>query len=675
MIESGEGVWLIDTDGRRYIDGVSSLWCNVHGHRHPRIDAAVREQLDRVAHADDARPLAPGARRAGQRLVELAPGARARASSTRTAARPRSRSRSRWPSSTGSRRGPSRWRTKFVCLETPTTATRSARCPSAGSTCSTRCTARCCSTRTACPPGDPAHRGRLLDAHGGRGRRRRGGAARAGRRRDARAAEGYLRAVRELCDRHGRPADLRRGGDRLRSHRDDVRLRAGGRGARLPVPREGLTGGYLPLAATLATERVYEGFLGEFEEFRTFFHGHTYTGNPLACAAALATLDVFEEERTLERLAPKIALLGSCWTTSSRRSRWREVRRCGFMCGIELAPASQVGARMGHRVTLAARARGAIVRPLGDVVVLMPPLSIGRTSCEELVEITADSIAEAATGRTRWPPRPWLLLVGDEVLLARAADRAEPVVGDLLERGAGRDAAVGIALGRVVDEAARLADPASGLSRPRPARGVVCPSTQPRCCRPTHGRPPHRGAQSRRADRGSAGGGVILLRRGGKHSSAGLEVLLGRRTTQRALHGGRVGLPGGAMDGATSGGPPTAGTALRELEEEASVAVTFSGPRPRPVLALDHARGGEGPLRHVVLRRARRRPAAGAVRRRQVSGRPRVATPPDALDAGRARGAEARVPTIKHLEQLAGLDSVADTLAAADVQSRSSPRS
>ena len=108
---------------------------------------------------------------------------------------------------------------------------------------------------------------------------------------------------------------------------------------------KGITGGYLPLAATLATERIYEGFLGEFEEFRTFFHGHTYTGNPLACAAALATLDVFEEERTLERAGSEDrAARRSCWSRSPRTRRCARSAACGFMVGIELAELPARGA-------------------------------------------------------------------------------------------------------------------------------------------------------------------------------------------------------------------------------------------------------------------------------------------------------------------------------------------
>jgi adenosylmethionine-8-amino-7-oxononanoate aminotransferase len=162
---------------------------------------------------------------------------------------------------------------------------------------------------------------------------------------------------------------------------------------------KGLTGGYLPLAATLTTEKVYEAFLGDSSEDKTFFHGHTFTGNPLACAAALATLDVFEQERTLDRLEAKIELLGH---TLARRVAVLplvgEVRQRGFMVGIELV-GGRPGERLGHEVTLAARSRGAIIRPLDDVVVLMPPLSISETDLCRLVAVTASAIADVAVGR------------------------------------------------------------------------------------------------------------------------------------------------------------------------------------------------------------------------------------------------------------------------------------
>jgi adenosylmethionine-8-amino-7-oxononanoate aminotransferase len=157
---------------------------------------------------------------------------------------------------------------------------------------------------------------------------------------------------------------------------------------------KGLTGGYMPLAATMATERIYEGFLGAPEEQRTFFHGHTYTGNPLACAAALASLDAFESDQTIARLQPKIELLGQLLETVDGMSQVTEVRHRGFMMGIDLGE-HDPALRMGHRVTLEARRRGAIIRPLGDVVVLMPPLSISESDLRRLVEIVVESIASA----------------------------------------------------------------------------------------------------------------------------------------------------------------------------------------------------------------------------------------------------------------------------------------
>jgi adenosylmethionine-8-amino-7-oxononanoate aminotransferase len=214
--------------------------------------------------------------------------------------------------------------------------------------------------------------------------------------------EGYLRAVRELCDQHDIlmivdevATGFGRTGRMFACEHEDV-------SPDLMCLAKGITGGYMPLAATLATERIYEGFLGEFEQFRTFFHGHTYTGNPLACAAAIANLDVFEQEDTIEKMQPKIALLEQLLMKRvSGIPTVREVRQRGFMVGIELVD-FPLSARMGHQVTLEARRRGAIVRPLGDVVVLMPPLGIETADLRRLIDITASSI-EAATGVAEEP--------------------------------------------------------------------------------------------------------------------------------------------------------------------------------------------------------------------------------------------------------------------------------
>jgi adenosylmethionine-8-amino-7-oxononanoate aminotransferase len=213
--------------------------------------------------------------------------------------------------------------------------------------------------------------------------------------------DGYLRAVRELCHRHD-----------VLLICDEVATGFGRTGAMFACEHEaitpdllcvgkGITGGYLPLAATLTTESVYEGFLGAPEQSRTFFHGHTYTGNPLACAAAVATLEVFERERTLEALQPKIDLLARLLEQRvAGLPAVAEIRQRGFMVGIELSE-QPAGVRMAHQVVLAARRRGAILRPLGDVIVLMPPLSISAAELRRLVAITAAAILEATADSLR----------------------------------------------------------------------------------------------------------------------------------------------------------------------------------------------------------------------------------------------------------------------------------
>jgi adenosylmethionine-8-amino-7-oxononanoate aminotransferase len=213
--------------------------------------------------------------------------------------------------------------------------------------------------------------------------------------------DGYLAAVRELCDAYD-----------VLLICDEVATGFGRTGRMFACEHEevtpdllcvgkGLTGGYLPLAATLTTERIYERFLGDPDEFRTFFHGHTYTGNPLAAAAAIASLQTFERERTLELLQPKIELMERLLAQRvAILPGVAEVRQRGFMVGIELTQ-QPVADRIGHQVTLAARRRGAIIRPLGDVVVLMPPLAISESDLRRLVAITAASIAEATAGRLR----------------------------------------------------------------------------------------------------------------------------------------------------------------------------------------------------------------------------------------------------------------------------------
>jgi adenosylmethionine-8-amino-7-oxononanoate aminotransferase len=383
IIERGEGCTLWDTDGRAYIDGVSSLWCTVHGHRHPALDAAVKAQLDRVAHTTMLGLSHPPAIELARKLLAIAPRGDRELSRVfysdngSTANEIALKMAFQWHKIRGDER-----RTKFVYLDMSYHGDTIGSVSVGGIDLfhtlfrpmlfdGIRVSAGDEIAALIMEPLVQGAAGMLLHP------------------------DGYLRAVRELCDRHDVLMIV-----------DEVATGFGRTGTMFACEQEGvvpdlmsvakgLTGGYLPLAATLATERIYEGFLGRFEEFRTFFHGHTYTGNPLACAAAIATLDVFEDEGVLAALAPKIQLLGALLDEHvAPLPTVREIRRRGTMTAIELTE-FPLESRMGHHVTLAARDRGAIVRPLGDVVVLMPPLSISEDELRRLVAITAEAIAVA----------------------------------------------------------------------------------------------------------------------------------------------------------------------------------------------------------------------------------------------------------------------------------------
>jgi adenosylmethionine-8-amino-7-oxononanoate aminotransferase len=392
VIERAEGSELIDSAGRRYIDGVSSLWCNVHGHRHPSIDRAVRRQLGRVAHSTMLGLTHPGAAELAGRLAELAPGRRLKrvfySDSGSTAVEVALKMAFQYWQQRG---GQHVRRNSFVRLRNAYHGDTIGSVSVGGIDLFHSAYRPLLFESHAAQPGSAADMERILCRH-----------------EEQIAAviveplvqgaagmlvhpAGYLGAVRELCDRHG-----------VLLICDEVATGFGRTGTMFACEQErvepdflclakGLTGGYLPLAATLTTEEVYEGFLGGAEQQRTFFHGHTYTGNPLACAAALASLEVFEREKTLLRLQPKIRLLGELLAEVAEIDGVAEVRGRGLMAGIDLGR-HEPALALGHRVAMEARRRGAIVRPLGDVVVLMPPLSISKGELRRLVEIVAASI-------------------------------------------------------------------------------------------------------------------------------------------------------------------------------------------------------------------------------------------------------------------------------------------
>ncbi|MBE3069536.1 MAG: adenosylmethionine--8-amino-7-oxononanoate transaminase [Planctomycetes bacterium] len=418
VIASGEREFLVDTDGRRYIDGVSSLWCNVHGHRRAEIDDAIRAQLGRIAHST---------------LLGLASGPAAELAARLAAVAPEGLSRVFY-SDSGSTAveialkmayqywrqcpRPQADRTRFVSLGLGYHGDTLGAVSVGGIDLfhalyrpllfeTIRAPAPYCYR---CPLGRrPEDCGMACAAAMEEILATRGGEVAAvileplvqGAGGMIVHPPGYLRRVADACRRHDVllicdevATGFGRTGRLFACEHEGVR-------PDLMCLAKGISGGYLPLAATLATDRIYEAFLGDAAECRTFFHGHTYTGNALACAAGLASLDVFETDGVLARVAELSEALGRLLGPVAARPHVGEVRRRGLMVGIELVADRATrrpyppAERRGAAVCAAARRQGVWIRPLGDVIVLMPPFCISDESLRRLVEAVGQGIAEA----------------------------------------------------------------------------------------------------------------------------------------------------------------------------------------------------------------------------------------------------------------------------------------
>jgi adenosylmethionine-8-amino-7-oxononanoate aminotransferase len=413
IIERAEGVYLYDTEGRRYLDGVSSLWVNVHGHQHPAINQAIIAQLHRVAHTTMLGLANVPAIELAEKLVSIAPGRLRRVFYSDTGAcavEIALKIAFQYWQNLGERQ-----RTKFVALENAyhgdTVGAMSVggiplyhdlyrpllfevlRAPSPYCyRCSLKLSPETCNLACA----DAL--GRILETHGSEVAAVILEPVVQGAAGIIVSPPGYLKKVEELCRRHG-----------VLLIADEVATGFGRTGKMFACEHEavapdilavakGITGGYLPLAATLVTEEIFQAFVGGRE--KTLYHGHTYTGNPLACAAALASLNLFEKERTLEALGPKAKLLSELLLPLEAYPHVGQVRQKGFMVGIELVAHKQSRLpyppeeKMGHRVAMQVRSKGIIIRPLGDVVVLMPPLVMPEPELTALVEGVAEAIGE-----------------------------------------------------------------------------------------------------------------------------------------------------------------------------------------------------------------------------------------------------------------------------------------
>lgn len=408
VVERGEGNYLIGSDGRRYFDGVSSLWVTIHGHAHPAIADAIARQASVLDHSTLLGLTHPLAIKLAEELVRLAPPGLRRvfySDSGSTAVEIALKQAFQYWSHRGK---PGKQR--FLHLSEAYHGDTLGAVGVGGIQLFHRIFGPLIVAGIPVPsPGDPHVRGVSERDPAKRAREALAVLDRILAERSEEIAAFVIEplvqgAAGMLVHPPGFLADVAsrcRDADVLLVV-DEVATGFGRTGTLFACEQEavrpdflcvakGLTGGSLPLAATLSTEEVFEAFVAPRAEGRTFFHGHTYTGNPIACAAALATLEVFATERTLDHVARMVGWIAEELSTIAKIPGVKEVRQRGAMVGIELEPTIEIGS-LGRAICEDIRSRGIILRPLGDVVVWMPPLSSTEDEIRMLGQATASSI-------------------------------------------------------------------------------------------------------------------------------------------------------------------------------------------------------------------------------------------------------------------------------------------
>lgn len=419
VIEKGEGCWLIDTDGNRYLDGVASMWTNVHGHCRPELNEALKAQVDRLEHSTllglaSEQSIILAARLAGitppglDRFFYSDNGSTAMEVAVKMAYQYQSHhgrpERSRFITFRNSYHGDTLgavsvggidiYHATFKPLMFETVQAPAPYCY--------RCELGC-EDRTSCGL-------KCLEALELIMREQAGSVAGLVMEPLLQGAggmivqpPGFLKGVRALCDRYD-----------LLMIVDEVATGFGRTGRMFACQHEdvvpdimavskGIAAGYLPIAATITNSKVYQAFLGEYSELKTFFHGHTFTGNPLACAVALKSLDLFESDRLLDALQPRISRLAERLNGFRGLSHVGDIRQCGLAAGIELVEDKESRRaypweqKIGVQVCLEARKHGIFSRPLGNTVVIFPPLVISDGELEFLLDGLQQSIL-AVTG-------------------------------------------------------------------------------------------------------------------------------------------------------------------------------------------------------------------------------------------------------------------------------------
>lgn len=417
IIERGEGIKLYDVQGRAYYDGFSSVWLNVHGHNVPELNQAITEQLGRVAHSTLLGMANVPAIELAEKLVEITPEGLNKvfySDSGATGVEIAIKMAFQYWHNKGIQ-----GKTKFVTMNQAYHGDTIG-AVSVGAIPLYHDTFRpmLFSSYTIPYPYAYRHAGgetqaleetlasllHLLETKS-----------------DEIAAlivepivqgaggiivmpSGCLRQMAALCREYGVlliadevATGFGRTGAMFACNLEDV-------SPDLMVVGKGLTGGYLPVAATLATDELYEAFYADYEEQKTFFHGHSYTGNPLGCAVALASLKLFEERNMIEGVRAKASFVQQKLAALKDCLHVGEIRQKGLMIGIELVrdkvsrePYDWAN-RIGVRTTLRARELGMLTRPLGNVIVFIPPLSSNEDELDAMTNILMESILHVTEG-------------------------------------------------------------------------------------------------------------------------------------------------------------------------------------------------------------------------------------------------------------------------------------
>jgi adenosylmethionine-8-amino-7-oxononanoate aminotransferase len=412
IIESGEGFYLIDTEGRRYIDGVSSLWCNVHGHRAPKIDDAIRAQLDKIAHSTLLGLGQTASIELAEKLVQITPAGLEKvfySDSGATAVEIAIKIAYQYWQNTGQKN-----KTKFIALKEAyhgdtigsvsvggmdlfhgifkSLIFQTFYAPSPEPY-------RFDGTAEQCAAYSLENMEFLLKKHAGQIAGIVVEPLVQGAAGIIVHPAGFLKGVERLARKYDVlliadevATGFGRTGKMFACEHEDVR-------PDLMCVAKGISGGYLPLAATLTTQKIFDAFAVSGDIHKTFYHGHTYTGNALGCAAALASLELFAKNKILESMPEKIALIADYFKRFAELPYVGNVRQCGMMGGIELVKDKRTKEpfgfekKIGAKVCAAMRPKGAMMRPLGDCIVLMPAVGMDVETLKKLLDVVEETLS------------------------------------------------------------------------------------------------------------------------------------------------------------------------------------------------------------------------------------------------------------------------------------------